>query len=183
MLNSTSNSIKNAINATSTISGMLKNNYIAAGLASLANGGLSGNCGGPGGGAKFAKGGVITSRHGYLKPLARAVGEDTMVAARYGERILTPKQNEAFEKFMESVPDIVAAHLDIPGFHSDNPYPSFPSDSRPVDNSITLNAPLVEVNGSIHHEDMKHIEKMVDKKLNHLQHKQNVALRTYMGIK
>ena len=46
----------------------------------------------------FAKGGVISKYDNPLDILAQSLGEDHMVAAKEGERILTAKQNENFEK-------------------------------------------------------------------------------------
>lgn len=52
--------------------------------------------------SKYAKGGVVegtTSRD--IKKLANSVGEDTLIFAREGERVLTPEQNEYYEKLFE----------------------------------------------------------------------------------
>lgn len=46
----------------------------------------------------YKKGGVISDKDNPLDILAKSLGEDHMVAAKEGERILTAKQNENFEK-------------------------------------------------------------------------------------
>lgn len=50
----------------------------------------------------YKKGGVIGDGDNFLDIIAKALGEDHMVAAKEGERILTPKQNEAFEKMVNA---------------------------------------------------------------------------------
>lgn len=47
---------------------------------------------------RYAKGGRISDKDNPLDFLAQQLGEDHMVAAKEGERILTAKQNENFEK-------------------------------------------------------------------------------------
>lgn len=49
---------------------------------------------------KFAKGGVVTTKNQdpVITKLANSIGEDTFIAVKEGERILTPEQNKNFEK-------------------------------------------------------------------------------------
>ncbi len=50
----------------------------------------------------MADGGVVSKNHkSILDPIAEAVGEDTVVNVKRGERILTSRQNEAFEKLIK----------------------------------------------------------------------------------
>jgi len=50
----------------------------------------------------FSKGGVVTKDDdNILKPIAESVGEDTMVAVKYGESILTKEQREMLRQFAE----------------------------------------------------------------------------------
>ena len=61
-----------------------------------------------------AKGGVIGKDDDFLSSIAKSVGEDTMVAAKEGERILTPLQNENFEKLISIADQLVPVLMDIP---------------------------------------------------------------------
>lgn len=63
---------------------------------------------------KHAKGGVIGKDDDFLSSIANSVGEDTMVAAKEGERILTPLQNENFEKLINIADQLVPVLMDIP---------------------------------------------------------------------
>lgn len=63
---------------------------------------------------KHAKGGVIGKDDDFLSSIAKSVGEDTMVAAKEGERILTPLQNENFEKLINIADKLVPVLTDIP---------------------------------------------------------------------
>ena len=58
--------------------------------------------------SRYARGGVVSKMpSGKLDSIARSVGEDKMIAVRNGERILTPKQNKAFEKLVDLAPNII----------------------------------------------------------------------------
>ena len=61
-----------------------------------------------------AKGGVIGKDDDFLSSIAKSVGEDTMVAAKEGERILTPLQNENFEKLISIADQLVPVLIDMP---------------------------------------------------------------------
>lgn len=50
----------------------------------------------------YKKGGVISGLKSPLDELAREVGEDHMIAAKEGERVLTEEQNRNFEKLAEN---------------------------------------------------------------------------------
>lgn len=67
-------------------------------------------------GRKFAKGGVITSKKSNpLDLLAKREGEDVTIFAKEGERVLTPVQNEMWEKWTEALPNLqnLASNLKI----------------------------------------------------------------------
>ena len=51
---------------------------------------------------RYKKGGLIGSDDDYLDSIARLLGEDHMVAAKEGERILTEEQNKNFEKMVNA---------------------------------------------------------------------------------
>ena len=55
---------------------------------------------------KFAKGGVVNKKDEDLSSVAKLVGEDTMVAVKEGERILTPIQNDMWEKSTQALPSL-----------------------------------------------------------------------------
>ncbi|MDE7333016.1 MAG: hypothetical protein K2O16_12435, partial [Lachnospiraceae bacterium] len=53
---------------------------------------------------RMAKGGIVTKdKNNPLNSMAEAVGEDTLIAAKEGEGVLTKKQTEALIKLAESV--------------------------------------------------------------------------------
>lgn len=67
-----------------------------------------------------AKGGVITAAKGTLIPadnglngIANALGEDVMVAAKKGERVLTVQQNKNFEELVRLTPDLISASTEF----------------------------------------------------------------------
>lgn len=60
---------------------------------------------------KYAKGGVIKKSDNIFSPIAESIGEDTMIAVRDGERVLTPIQNKHFEKLISISDKLVPALL------------------------------------------------------------------------
>ena len=65
-------------------------------------------------------GGVITAAKGTLIPaneglngIANALGEDVMVAAKKGERVLTVQQNKNFEELVRLTPDLISASTEF----------------------------------------------------------------------
>lgn len=54
----------------------------------------------------FAKGGIVKRDENILTPIAKALGEDTMVAVKYDEAILTPKQTSMLQNLASVAPDI-----------------------------------------------------------------------------
>lgn len=60
---------------------------------------------------KCAKGGVIKKSDNIFSPIAESIGEDTMIAVRDGERVLTPIQNKHFEKLISISDKLVPALL------------------------------------------------------------------------
>lgn len=72
---------------------------------------------------RYAKGGNVSSKtKSPFDALAQSIGEDTMVAVKEGERILTPVQNEAFEALVENLTKFDTSQLyqipTIPKFNS-----------------------------------------------------------------
>lgn len=53
---------------------------------------------------KMAKGGIVTKDpHSPLNAIAEAVGEDTIIAAKEGEAVITEKQTDSLRKFVDSI--------------------------------------------------------------------------------
>ena len=59
----------------------------------------------------YKKGGVISDKDNPLDLIAQQLGEDHMVAAKEGERILTAKQNENFEKLTNAFSSLSAEDM------------------------------------------------------------------------
>ncbi len=68
---------------------------------------------------RYAKGGNVSSKtKSPFDDLAQSMGEDTMVAVKEGERILTPVQNEMWEQWTASLPKLIdlSDSIKIPDF-------------------------------------------------------------------
>lgn len=68
---------------------------------------------------RYAKGGNVSSKtKSPFDDLAQSMGEDTMVAVKEGERILTPVQNEMWEQWTASLPKLMdlSDSIKIPDF-------------------------------------------------------------------
>lgn len=60
-----------------------------------------------------SKGTLVTSYDNPLNVIAQSMGEDTMIAAKKGERILTPEQNEMWERWTKAMPKLMSYLPDI----------------------------------------------------------------------
>lgn len=98
---------------------------------------------------KHAKGGVIGKDDDFLSSIAKSVGEDTMVAAREGERILTPLQNKDFEKLVDIAGQLVPVLTDIPFANLVN---------RNLTPAIAGNAPVNFSIGEIHLHEVQDVD-------------------------
>lgn len=92
---------------------------------------------------KCAKGGVIKKSDNLFSSIAESIGEDTMVAVRDGERILTPIQNKHFEKLIsisdKLVPALLKGNLlnkNLFGNLQNNNIPSVPATANSINISI-----------------------------------------------
>ncbi|MCI8370880.1 MAG: hypothetical protein HFI75_00500 [Lachnospiraceae bacterium] len=130
----------------------------------------------------YQKGGLVTpsKEHPLLKKLANSVGEDTMAAVKYGERILTPQQNAAFEKLVSLASERFHFEPDIP-LHG--PLLNLPVPESNMVQTLNITSPLVNIQGNVGDAEIRKMEKVVDKKLKEMLYKQTAALRTYMGVK
>lgn len=65
--------------------------------------------------AKYAKGGIVSrDTNGVFDSIAKSVGEDTMVAVKYGEGIFTPAQTELFQKLADALENPDMAQMFYP---------------------------------------------------------------------
>lgn len=88
---------------------------------------------------KFAKGGMVGSSN--LDYLAKSVGEDHIVAAKEGERILTPLQNANFEKLVNISDAFIKLFNPM-----ENMIKAMPDYTKMIKNSNTNNEVKMEVN-------------------------------------
>lgn len=80
---------------------------------------------------KYAKGGIVPNGHSLLDLIAKSLGEDTMIAAKAGERVLSPAQTKAFDSLVYDF---------LPSLSN-----GFKSGSSINNNTTTFNKELVSV--------------------------------------
>lgn len=108
----------------------------------------------------YAKGGIVTKDdNNPLNNIAKAVGEDTIIAARDGEGILTPIQTTGF---MKLVSNMDAFNNSIP-----NILPDIANNNIPIINKQQPNVQihydnLVQVQGDVNNSNIKQMEQIVD---------------------
>lgn len=109
---------------------------------------------------KYHKGGIVAKDdNNPLNNIAKSVGEDTLVAAKEGESILTPVQTEMVSKFVKILdenPDALNSqttlNISVPEFISRNNIPQITELKQP---NVTMHYDsLVTVNGDVN--DTKH---------------------------
>lgn len=109
---------------------------------------------------KYHKGGIVAKDdNNPLNNIAKSVGEDTLVAAKEGESILTPVQTEMVSKFVKILdenPDALnnqtTLDISVPEFISRNNIPQIAELKQP---NVTMHYDsLVTVNGDVN--DTKH---------------------------
>lgn len=97
----------------------------------------------------YAKGGIVTKEdNGIFDPIAKAIGEDTMVAVKHGEGILTPEQTKILEQFAPTL-DNMANTWNLSSLKNGYGIPEIASvrNERP---NVTLHYDsLVTVNGDV----------------------------------
>ncbi len=77
---------------------------------------------------KYAKGGIVTKeKNDPLNPIAEAVGEDTIIAAKEGEGVFTKEQTEALIRFAESVGGGMDESRKLVVYRKDSDQPVFTS--------------------------------------------------------
>lgn len=92
----------------------------------------------------FAKGGVVSDDNDFLSSIAKKNGEDSAVFVRGGERILTPVQNEMWEKWTSAIPTLVSQLDNIVNFNGVNTS-VMPRETN-INQHITLSLPNVTNN-------------------------------------
>lgn len=92
----------------------------------------------------FAKGGVVSENNDFLSSIAKKNGEDSAVFVRGGERILTPVQNEMWEKWTSAIPTLVSQLDNIVKFNGVNTS-VMPRETN-INQQITLSLPNVTNN-------------------------------------
>lgn len=92
----------------------------------------------------FSKGGIVSDDNDFLSSIAKKNGEDSAVFVRGGERILTPVQNEMWEKWTSAIPTLVSQLDNIVKFNGVNTS-VMPRETN-INQHITLSLPNVTNN-------------------------------------
>ncbi|MCI8597930.1 MAG: hypothetical protein HFJ10_05750 [Lachnospiraceae bacterium] len=103
----------------------------------------------------YAKGGIITNKdHGLFDPVAKAIGEDAMVAVKHGEGILTPDQTSALLNLTPMLDDLNKT-WNLSGLNGNHVEPV-----KKDNTNVTLHYDsLIEINGDVN--DTNHFTKQV----------------------
>lgn len=113
----------------------------------------------------YAKGGLVTKDdNNPLNAIARAVGEDTIVAAKEGESILTPIQTEAMLKlapYLNRINDLISSPAAIDRYRND----IVTEGNKSIGNNIQVGS-LVTVNGNVDDNNLKKLTEVVRKEIN-----------------
>lgn len=99
--------------------------------------------------AMYAKGGVIKKDDNPLTPIAKSLGEDTVIVGKEGERVLTQKQNDLFETMVKNLEkNGNNFQWNIPNLVVPNNIPLLEKVNRP---NVTLHYDkMYEINGDIY---------------------------------
>lgn len=117
--------------------------------------------------SKYAKGGLVTKDdNNPLNNIAKAVGEDTIIAAKEGEMILKPVETDALLKFapnMETFNNYVTKL--IPDIKTNMPTPTpIPSNKQQPNVQIHYDN-LVQVQGDVNNSNIRQMEQIVNNAL------------------
>lgn len=116
----------------------------------------------------YAKGGLVTKDPSNpLNAIARAVGEDSMIAAKEGEAVLTPVQTEAMLKMAPFLEQMASY---IPSFKGVQT--RVPDVARGESKSIQIGS-LVTVNGNVDDNNLSEITSVVKKEMRNMFNKIN----------
>lgn len=98
---------------------------------------------------RYAKGGIVSKEdNGIFDPVAKAIGEDTMVAVKHGEGILTPEQTKILEQFAPTL-DNMANTWDLSSLKNGHGIPEIASVRKERPNVTLHYDSLVTVNGDV----------------------------------
>ena len=100
--------------------------------------------------AVFAKGGIVSKEdNGMFDPIAKSLGEDTVIVGKEGERVLTKKQNDLFETMVKNLEQNGnSIQWNIPNLVVPNNIPLLEKVNRP---NVTLHYDkMYEINGDIY---------------------------------
>lgn len=110
---------------------------------------------------RFAKGGIVTKEdNGIFDPVAKAIGEDTMVAVKHGEGILTPEQTKILQEFAPTL-DNVGKTWNLSSLKSGYGIPEIASVKKDRPNVTLHYDSLIKVNGDVN--DTNHFINQITK--------------------
>lgn len=111
--------------------------------------------------SKYVKGGLITKDdNNPLNNIAKSVGEDTLVAAKDGESILTPVETDAFLKL---APNLEAFNNFIPKIDTSDFVNNLPNFKKANTSSVQIHYDnLVQVQGDVNNSNIRQMEQIVD---------------------
>lgn len=128
---------------------------------------------------KFAKGGIVAKgKNNPFDAIARSLGEDTMIAAKEGESVLTPAQTQNLQLLankLDSIQSLQPVSFDASKLWT-NLLPNIQKTT--TDQAININLDkMVEVQGSLDSATMPQVEKAIQKGINSLGAKLNKQIR------
>lgn len=126
---------------------------------------------------KYAKGGIVTKDdNNPLNNIAKAVGEDTLIAAKEGEVVLKPSEADALLKL---APNIEAFNNYIPKLIPDINMPSIPTyTTNNQQPSVQIHYDnLVQVQGDVNNSNIRQMEQIVDNAITKQFNQFNSSLR------
>ena len=110
---------------------------------------------------RYAKGGIVTKEdNGIFDPVAKAIGEDTMVAVKHGEGILTPEQTKILREFAPTL-DNMGKTWNLSSLKSGYGIPEIASVKKDRPNVTLHYDSLIKVNGDVN--DTNHFLKQVER--------------------
>ena len=109
----------------------------------------------------YAKGGIVTKKDkGVFDPVAKSLGEDTMVAVKHGEGILTPEQTKILQEFAPTL-DNMGKTWNLSSLKSGYGIPEIASVKKDRPNVTLHYDSLIKVNGDVN--DTNHFLKQVER--------------------
>lgn len=110
---------------------------------------------------RMAKGGIVTKDDdGIFDPIAKAIGEDTMVAVKHGEGIFTPEQTKTLMALMPTL-DNMSKTWDMSSLKNGHGIPEIANVKKDRPNVTLHYDSLIKVNGDVN--DTNHFLKQVER--------------------